>query len=225
MLPTNKTSIIAALLFSAVQPISAQTTGSDVLEDFVRAQIGDDHRVEVSFGELPRGTRLKPCQQIQPFLPRGVRLWGRTTIGVRCVNGARWAIALPVTVRVFGNALVSTRPLSARAPIGPGDIELREVELSRQPGQALTDLAAIDGQMTTRPIRAGQALMPYHIAFAPTISAGDPVRVQVRGQGFTVIATGAALAAGRDGQPLRVRTDSGKVLVGTLNGRTVEIAL
>lgn len=225
MLPIKTSWFISALFLSAIQPVHAQSAGAGALEEFVRARIGEDHRVEVQFGELPRGTKLKPCQQIQPFLPRGVRLWGRTTIGVRCVSGARWAIALPVNVRVYGNALVATRQLGARKPINPGDVELREVELSRQPGQALTDLTAIDGQMTTRPIRSGQALMPYHVAFAPTISAGDPVRVRVRGQGFTVVASGAALASGRDGQPLRVRTDAGKVLVGTLIGRTVEIKL
>ncbi|MGB7182314.1 MAG: flagellar basal body P-ring formation chaperone FlgA, partial [Burkholderiaceae bacterium] len=163
--------------------------------------------------------------KIEPFMPGGVRLWGRTTIGVRCVSGARWSIGLPVTVKVFGKALVATRQLAARSSLAPSDVELREVELSRQPGQPLTDISAIDGQMTTRPLRAGQTLLPYHVAFAPTISAGDPVRVQVTGAGFTVLATGSALAAGRDGQPLRVRTDTGKVLVGTLKGRTVEIAL
>lgn len=225
MKSTNTAAVLTTLLLSAVQPVQAQTPSSDALEDFVRARVGDNHRVEVRFGQLPKGTRLKPCKQIQPFMPRGVRLWGRTRIGVRCIDGARWSIALPVTVKVFGKALVAARQLPARSALAVTDVELKEVELSRQPGQPLNDLAAIDGQMTTRPIRIGQALMSYHIAFAPTISAGDPVRIRVRGEGFTVMATGAALAAGRDGQPLRVRTDAGKVLLGTLKGRTVEIVL
>jgi flagella basal body P-ring formation protein FlgA len=158
-------------------------------------------------------------------MANGTRLWGRTTIGVRCVLGARWSVALPVTVRVFGKALVAARQLNARTPITSADVQLAEVELSRQPGQILSDLHAIDGQMTTRPIRSGEPIMRHLVALAPTISAGDPVRVIVNGQGFSVTATGAALSAGSDGQPLRVRTSSGKVLVGTLKGRVVEIPL
>ncbi len=221
----------SSLALASTQPQPNQQTQpqrtpkADLLEAFVRSRIGKDHRVEIRFGELPKGTRLKPCQKIEPFMANGTRLWGRTTIGVRCVSGARWSVALPVTVRVFGKALVAARQLNARVPLAASDVQMAEVELSRQAGQPLTNISAVDGQMTTRPVRAGEPLMRHHVALAPTIAAGDPVRVIVSGRGFTVTATGAALAPGSDGQPLRVRTASGKILVGTLRGRTVEISL
>lgn len=210
---------------AVAQSPAARAPSADLLEAFVRSRIGEDHRVEIRFGELPPGTKLAPCQQIEPFMANGTRLWGRTTIGVRCVSGARWSIALPVNVRVFGKALVAARSLQARTPLTPTDITLSEVELSRMPGQPVTDIAAVDGQMATRPIQAGQTIMRHHLAIAPTVSAGDPIRVVVSGRGFSVTATGAALAAGSDGQPLRVRTPTGKVLVGTLRGRTVRIGM
>ena len=57
------------------------------------------------------------------------------------------------------------------------------------------------------------------------VQAGDPVKLALLGDGFAVSADGFALAAAADGQPLRVRTESGRVVVGTLRGRTVEIRL
>ena len=74
-------------------------------------------------------------------------------------------------------------------------------------------------------MRAGDMLMSHHLRVKPTISAGDPVRIRVLGSGFIVQANGFALSAGADGQTLRVRTESGKVLMGRLSGRTVDISL
>src|SRR5450830_1910176 len=44
-------------------------------------------RMEVSVGELDRRLRLAPCQDIQPYIPPGTRLWGKTRIGLRCARG------------------------------------------------------------------------------------------------------------------------------------------
>ncbi|MEZ5649148.1 MAG: flagellar basal body P-ring formation chaperone FlgA [Burkholderiaceae bacterium] len=196
-----------------------------MLEAFVRAQVGPDHRVEVRFGDLPQGTRLAPCRRVEPFLPYGTRLWGRSRLGVRCVDGARWTVMLPVTVKVFGQALVAARELRANAAVGPDDFQLAEMELTASPGQPMTNPDQLDGQMTTRPMRAGELLLAHHLRVKPTIAAGDPVRIRVLGSGFTVQAGGVALSAGADGQTLRVRTENGKVLMGRLSGRTVDIVL
>ena len=199
--------------------------GMASLESFVRARIDDRHRVEVTFGKLANGTKLAPCRKIQPFLPRGARLWGRTRIGVRCVSGANWTISVPLTVKVFGTVLVASRQIRARSSLNPDDVEMTEIDLTRLSGTPLSDIMAIDGQVTTRPLRAGQPLMAYHIKTRPTINSGDPVRVRVRGRGFNVVANGKALGNASEGQPVRVRTDTGKIIVGVLKGRTVEISL
>ena len=72
---------------------------------------------------------------------------------------------------------------------------------------------------------AGQPLRPDMLRAVMAVQAGDPVKLVLLGEGFAVNADGFALAAAADGQPLRVRTDSGRVVVGTLRGRTVEIRL
>ena len=210
---------------AADQSGTREAAGQDALESFVREQIGDRHRAEITFGKLPSGTKLAPCRKIQPFLPRGTRLWGRTRIGVRCLAGANWTIAMPMEVRIFGEVLVATRAMRARASLSANDVELREMELTRLNGKPITDPMSIDGQMMARNIRAGQPLMSYHVRTEPTVSPGDPIRVEIKGRGFSVVVNGSAMGQGSDGQPLRVRTDAGKVIVGQLHGRTVEISM
>ncbi len=216
--------IAAAASLFAIPAGTADAADNEVLESFIKAQVGDQHRVEIRFGELPQGTKLAPCRRIEPFLPSGTRLWGRSRIGVRCLSGADWSVSLPVTVKVFGQALVAVRPLQPRTTIGSQDVRLDDVELTQLNAAPLADLAAVDGMEATRSIAAGQALMPYHVKVRPTVAVGDPIRVRVKGAGFTITANGSALAPGTEGNPLRVRTDAGRVVVGILNGQTVEIA-
>ena len=64
-------------------------------------------RMEVSVGTLDSRLRLAPCARVEPYLPAGARLWGRTRLGLRCVDGpTRWNVFLPITVKAFGPAWV-----------------------------------------------------------------------------------------------------------------------
>ena len=64
-------------------------------------------RTEIELGELDSRLRLAPCAKVEPFLPPGARLWGKTRLGLRCVQGtSRWTVFLPLTVKAFGPAWV-----------------------------------------------------------------------------------------------------------------------
>ncbi|MFT4099902.1 MAG: flagellar basal body P-ring formation chaperone FlgA [Burkholderiaceae bacterium] len=219
---------LAAIALSlSAAPALAQDAdpGEAVVRRFVESQVGAGNRVEVVVGQLDPRWRLAPCERIEPFVPAGIRLWGRTSIGVRCVQGASWTISLPVTVKVFGNALVANQNLAFNAPASVQHFRLEEVDLTREPAPLVTDGAQIDGKVMARPISAGQALRQDHLRVAQTISAGDPVKVRIVGEGFAVSADGVALSPGGDGQTLRVRLDNGKILAGTVKDRGVEIRL
>ena len=55
---------------------------------------------------------------------------------------------------------------------------------------------------------------------------GDPVHLNVRGEGFVVASEGVALSPGDEGRCARVRMDNGRVLCGQPVGeRTVEVSL
>lgn len=204
----------------------AQESPADPVRAFVERQLpAGGARVGIEIGQLDPRLQLAPCRRIEPHLLPGTRLWGRTAIGVRCVDGASWSVALPVTVTVHGRALVAGEPLAVGSAPGAASLRIEEVELTREPGTPVTDPAQLAGRVMARPLGAGQVLRMEHLRVQPTVSAGDPVRIQVIGQGFVIQAEGQALAAAGDGQPIRVRTDSGRVLAGTLRGRTVDVRI
>src|SRR6187455_736115 len=108
----------------------------------VAAPAGDagGSRVEVSVGQLDPRLRLAPCQSIEPYLPPGVRLWGKARIGLRCKAGPTpWNVYLPITVKVFGRALVLPAGAAAGAVLTEADLAEAEVDLAEEVTPALVD--------------------------------------------------------------------------------------
>lgn len=184
-------------------------------------------RVEVQVGELDPRLRLAPCEKVEPHLPPGTRLWGKARIGVRCVQGpARWSVFLPVTVKVFGQALVATSALPVGSVLQARDLATAEVDLAENPSNAVLLPASAVGRVLAQPLVPGQSLRASHLRLREWFAAGDIVKVVAQGNGFSVSAEGQALTAGVEGQAARIRTESGRVLTGLPVGdRRVELAL
>lgn len=182
-------------------------------------------RVEVRVGRLNPSLRLAPCARVEPFLPPNARLWGRGYVGVRCAEGASWTTMMPVTVSVFGPALIAAVPMAQGIVPDARDFRIEEVDWTRSARPPVSDPAQLAGRSLGRPLSAGQVLHASDLRIPQTFSAGDPVRIRVVGSGFTVSASGYAMAAAGEGQSLRVRTETGRMLVGTVRERTVEVTL
>ncbi len=184
-------------------------------------------RVEVSVGQLDPRLRLAPCQKVEPYLPEGTRLWGKSRVGLRCTQGAvKWNVYLPITVKVFGRALVATSGLPAGSVLTAADLAQAEVDLAEDPVAALADAELALGRTLARALKPGQSLRQSHLKLRQWFAAGETVTVVAQGPGFSVAGEGQALNHGVEGQPVRVRTESGRVVTGQPTGeRRVELAL
>ena len=184
-------------------------------------------RVEVEVGQLDARLRLAPCQHVEPYLPEGTRLWGRTRVGLRCTQGtAKWNVYLPITVKVFGPALIATAGLAAGSVISAADLAQAEVDLAEDPSSVVASADAVVGRTLARSLKPGQSLRQSHLKAHQWFAAGETVTVVAQGSGFSVAGEGQALNNGIEGQPVRVRTESGRVLTGQPAGvRRVELAL
>jgi flagella basal body P-ring formation protein FlgA len=184
-------------------------------------------RIDVQVGQLDARLRLAPCQKVEPYLPPGTRLWGKARIGLRCTQGAvAWNVFLPITVKVYAKALVSSGPLSSGSVIAAGDLAQAEVDLAEDPSAALADAELAVGRTLARALNAGQSVRQSHLKPRQWFAAGDVVKVTAVGPGFSVAGEGQALTPGMEGQAARVRTESGRVLTGMPVGeRRIELAL
>lgn len=184
-------------------------------------------RVEFELGQLDPRLKLAPCDKIKAYLPQGARLWGRGRVGLRCEQGAvKWHVYWPVTVKVWGQALVAAVPLRPGTPVAQADLRLAEVDLAAAPSPALVRSADIVGRSVMRGIEPGQSIRQDDVRARRWFASGDTVRVNVVGAGFNVVAEGTAMAHGDEGHCARIRTENGKVLCGMPVGeRLAELAL
>lgn len=184
-------------------------------------------RVEIELGELDPRLKLAPCQQVEPYLPSGTRLWGKARIGLRCLLGAtRWNVYLPVTVQVFAPTLVATRALAAGSTLAAEDFALAEADIAADPSPAIRMPALAAGRTLGRPLAAGEPLHQRDLRARQWFAAGETVRVVAQGNGYSVAGEAQAMSPGIEGQAVRIRTESGRILSGVaVAERQVEIAL
>lgn len=220
--------LVAAAALAALPAFAQSAIDENALRAFVSQQVaaqGQLTRFEVQLGTIDTQA-LAPCRRSEPFLPPYARLAGRSSVGVRCVDGANWTVLVPLTVRGFGRALVAAVPLAAGTVPGAQDVREQEVELTRENGQVLQEAAQLQGRTLTRQVAAGAVLRADMLRATQVVQAGDMVRLRIVGTGFMVTATGQALTAAADGQAVRVRTELGKILTGSAReGRVVEVPL
>lgn len=191
----------------------------------MRPEGGAPLRMEVTVGELDRRLRLAPCARVEPYIPVGTRLWGRSRLGLRCLEGSvRWNVFLPVTVKAYGTAWVIKRELGAGAVLTEADAIETEVDWADESSPVVVSSSQWVGQVTTRALTTGQTLRQGLIKPALVFQAGAQVRVIAGGAGFQITSDGQALSAGAVGQPVRVKMDSGRVMTGVvLDSRTVKL--
>jgi len=184
-------------------------------------------RLEVSVGALDQRLKLAPCNKVEPFVPTGTRLWGRSRLGLRCAEGStRWSVFLPVTVKAWGKAWVTRSNLVTGATLSAADAMETEVDWAEDNSPVLTDASQWIGQAVARPLNAGQTLRQSTVRPAQVFGAGAQVRVLAQGRGFQVATEGQAITAGVIGQPARVRMDNGHVASGVvLDPRTIRLDL
>lgn len=222
--------LISALVAQAASaqpalPAASADPTEQAIRLLVERELGTHYRLDIRVGQFDPRIKLAPCARAEPFVPPGVKLWGRTQVGIRCVDGASWAIRLPVSIQVYAQVAVANAALAAGATLAPGDTRLEEFDLTRENSPLVTDPSTLNGKQLTRAIAPGHPLRLDSLRTPPTVNPGDPVRIVVIGQGFSLNSEGVALAPAADGQNLRVRTESGRVVAGTLRDRMIELRL
>lgn len=186
-----------------------------LVESYVRAQTsGLPGSVEITVGGIDSRARMPACRDLQTFLPPGGRLWGPSNVGVRCTQPESWSVYIPVTVRVTGVALVTTRAFAPGHRLATSDFVLRTEELTRLPPTVLVDPQAALGQVLASAVAGGVALRAEHLKQPWAVAQGQSVRLLFETQGVRVTAEGKALGNAAPGHPVDVRTASGKVVRG-----------
>jgi flagella basal body P-ring formation protein FlgA len=225
---------LAAVALSARADEPAAAVAPGVLDEVrglalehATTQSTHNARIEVVVGALDPRLRLAPCERIEPFLPAGVRLWGKSRIGLRCKEGrTNWSVYLPITVKVWAKALVVPAGAAANSIVADADLAEAEVDLAEESTAVFVDRKAVVGRTLAQSLKPGQAIRQGHVKTRQWFAVGETVKVVAVGEGFALESVGQAVTNGIEGQPARVRTEGGRIVTGVATGeRRLELTL
>ncbi len=198
--------------------ISAQATMTPDLEASIKRYIQKSPsvnglRVEVQL--IEPNQMIPPCigGSIEIITPPGVRLWGRSTLQLRCAK-ASWMVNVPLNIRAFGDYVVASRYLPFGQKLESGDIRVIEGDLSVLPDDVLRTPRAAYDKVLGRPLQMGAPIGLNDLKESAVVKSGDPVLIQLVGKGFQVSGEGTAQSSGMVGDMVRVRLMDGQTLQG-----------
>jgi flagellar basal body P-ring formation protein FlgA len=131
-----------------------------------------------------------------------------------------------VQVQVWADAVVSNVALPTGARLLSDQLAVANVDWAASSGQPYRDASALAGRVLARPLTAGAPVRAADLQNRQWFAAGDTVQIVAQGRGFAVTSEGQALAPGLEGQPVRVRTENGRIVVGRAVGdKRLELSL
>jgi flagella basal body P-ring formation protein FlgA len=145
-------------------------------------------------------------------------MWGDTSVIVRCVRPRAWSVFVPLSVKVFAETVVTARPIARGQVLAAADLSQREQDLTKWPTGPIVDPEQAIGRVAVVPLAAGTALHADMLRAPYAVTEGQRVRVVFQGEGFRATSAGRSLGNAALGEPVLVRTASGKVVTGVAHG-------
>jgi flagella basal body P-ring formation protein FlgA len=186
-----------------------------IAEQFMKVQTtGLSGTVNIAVEPVDSRLNLAACASPQAFMPNGGRLWGRTTIGVKCIAPSPWTIYVRATVQVIAEYIVTAAPLAQGQIIGPNDITKVKGDLSNLPNGIITDPTQAIGRTANLSLALGAPIRQDALRSNRVVQQGQAVRVVSTGPGFQITTEARALTNGSEGQIVQAKTSAGQVVSG-----------
>ena len=153
------------------------------------------------------------------------RLRGRSMFVVRCANPA-WSTSVAAKIVMPGEYWVATRFLPAGTLVAASDLRQTPGDLATLPEDVVRSDSVALGRVLTRGVNPGSALQLNALRENTVIKAGERVRVNMQGSGFSVTGDAVALTSGASGESVKLKTRDGQQLVGrVIKSGLVEVPL
>jgi flagella basal body P-ring formation protein FlgA len=223
----------AAQTAAVVEPASNAPAGQEDGETIRRAAlaflqqqtVGLPGKINITVApSFPRG--LAACTTLEPFMPTGARLWGTTSVGVRCAGAKPWTLYLQARIAIEATYYLAARQIDPGSVITAQDLLARNGDLSNLPRAIVTDPSQAVGSTAIVRIGAGTPLRQDLLKSASAVTIGQTVKVVAQGAGFSISSEGSVMNNASPGQQVRVKMAGGQIISGTVvDGATVQVQM
>jgi len=173
-----------------------------------------ERHVVIDISNIDPRLNISACDEaLSTQLPQRQEPVGRLNVKVECNGSIPWSKYVPVTVRIFDEAVTSTRPLARGDILTSGDIETTLVDLStlRQTYIQKPDMAI--GMELKRALPAGAAVTQETLTAPTLVNRGDMIVMSAKTGSVEIRQQGIAMQDGELGSQISVRNAHSEVVV------------
>ena len=186
---------VAGVATQSEAPALPAAANIAALRDFVDQQVDlQNARVEVEVGIWTRACNSSPATGSSLSCRPVHACTGARTSACAARNAGSWTVYLPITVHVYARVPVAARNLANGETLKAADVAFEERDISAPGMGPFPTAEQIEGRILVRGYLAGQPIVSTAFRPNPVVANGDPVKVIVRGSGFSIVTTGVALS-------------------------------
>ena len=206
------------LLIAALPHGAWAASAQGEIKDFIK-QIYADSEVQVVFSQLPLGLKDKVALKNISFAkvpdPTGD---GVCLVGIEGKNGAESSVYVPFKVLVKRTLYMLKRDIAKGEAIHLIDLAVKETYLNGSGGAYPEKIEDVLTKTAKKEIHAGEIITKQLLEDQMAVQKGETVNMTVENKRLLVQAKGVALEKGRMGDLVRVKSASGKEVIGKVNG-------
>ncbi len=208
----------SALLIAS--PSESLDTIKNVAENHLQHQLNTQgmKNVKITMGRLDNRLKLRACStSLEAFLPKGAKLIGNTSIGVRCPGVHPWKIYISAQIAQFSETMVAAKLIRHDEIIDRSHLKQVRMDISRQSFDYYTSFEQVLGKRSRQTIHADQTLRSSMFNSQRLITKGQKVTITSGQHGIHISMTGIALTNGKLGDRIRVKnTQSSREIEGII---------
>lgn len=195
-----------ALAAAKTGPEDILGAGRAFMESFVDQQAEEGFEAEFTLGKLDPRLSLAPCDDNKLDVAFSSDPWRTTqpSLQVSCDGERPWRMYLSVSLDIYGEALVASRPLGRGDRVSEAMVTTDRVVMNAVRRGAITDRDRLLGLEMKRPVNTGTPFTPDLVTAPDAVARGDHVMIIAKSGGFSVKTRGKALANARVGEQVLV---------------------
>lgn len=202
-------SLTLSMFSSSIFAVSYQSHDSiyKVAKTYLKKQVdlSNNRNSVIKVAKLDSRLKLKLCSKsLSAFVPKGRRLIGKTTVGIRCEGKNPWSLHVAATISAYQMVAVASRQLQKGSVLSESDIRLKKMDVSTLPYGFIEEIKNGVGKKLRRRILKGAVLTPSMLKSPQIVNRGQEITIMALSGRMKVKVKGKALASGAVGERIKV---------------------
>lgn len=188
------------------QDFEPHTIIISTVTDYINQTLSGVKDKKIIISPLNQNLKLIRCTEpLTSFLPPGVKLSGRTTIGVRCGGHKPWKIYVTANISIFDDVVIADEYILRGSQVSASQIRTEKRNVSTLNRGYFSRPADVIGKIARIPISKEQVVTLHSLAAPKLVQRGKNVTILAKSANVTVKMNGNALSDGHLGERIKVR--------------------